>query len=97
MNTTVFKRPTFSVQHFGDVQVLLGHLERGVQVADGVVLPGRGERGEKQGQGLRGRDTEEEPKPTLTFLWFRRSDCVPTHRDRDGHVTAQREPRSYHL
>lgn len=28
----------FSVEHLGDVQELLGHLEGGVQVADGVVL-----------------------------------------------------------
>ena len=29
---------TFSVEHLGDVQVLLSHLEGGVQVTDGVIL-----------------------------------------------------------
>ena len=36
---------TFCIQHLRDVQVLLGHLKGGVQVADGVVLGG--ERGER--------------------------------------------------
>ena len=31
-------RLTFSIQHLGDVQELLRHLEGGVQVADGVIL-----------------------------------------------------------
>ena len=36
---------TFCIQHLRDIQVLLGHLKGGVQVADGVILGGvRGER-----------------------------------------------------